>query len=60
MASGTLAPLYAYQYELGNEFPVRLENSHVVDKQKQVMVSILTHDVSEREINFSYKTREDT
>ena len=60
LASGTLAPLYAYQYEMGQDFPVRLENDHVVDKQKQVMVGILTHDIAEKEVNFSYKSREDS
>lgn len=58
-ASGTLAPLHAYASELAQEFPVRLENDHVIDKHKQVMVSILTHDINQKELNFSYKSRED-
>jgi regulator of telomere elongation helicase 1 len=33
-ASGTLAPMHAYASELGQEFPVRLENDHVIDKRK--------------------------
>ena len=40
-------------------FPVRVENDHVIDKNKQVMVALLTSDVDGRRINFSYKTRED-
>jgi len=44
---------------MDQEFPIRLENDHVIDKEKQVMVAVLTHDLMRREINFSYKSRED-
>ena len=59
LASGTLAPLNSYASEMETTFPVRFENDHVIDKEKQVMVALLTHDHDSRPINFSYKTRED-
>lgn len=40
-ASGTLAPMHAYASELNESFPVRLENDHVIDKKKQVMLCVL-------------------
>jgi regulator of telomere elongation helicase 1 len=40
------------------EFPIRLENAHVI-KPEQVMCAVLTHDSTGKEINFSYKQRED-
>ena len=58
-ASGTLSPLNSYASEMETCFPVRVENDHVIDKNKQVMVALLTKDVDGRAINFSYKTRED-
>lgn len=33
-ASGTLAPLNSYASEMETVFPVRVENDHVIDKNK--------------------------
>lgn len=57
--SGTLAPMHAYQSELQQEFPVRLENDHVIDKKKQVTLAVLTKDHQGNPLNFSYKSRDD-
>jgi Rad3-related DNA helicase len=59
-ASGTLAPLNSYACEMETSFPIRVENDHVIDKNKQVMVGLLTKDIDQRPMNFSYKTREDS
>ena len=34
VVSGTLAPMHAYASELDQEFPIRLENDHVINKKK--------------------------
>lgn len=58
--SGTLAPLNTYANELDTPFPVKLENDHVIDKNThQVMVGILTHDVNEQKLSFTFDKRED-
>ena len=41
------------------EFPIQIENDHVVDKSLQVLVGVLPNDHNARPINFSYKARED-
>ena len=47
-ASGTLAPLNTYEAELGTQFPIKLENDHVIDKtSNQVMIGILKKDIDE-------------
>jgi Rad3-related DNA helicase len=43
-ASGTLAPLNSYASEMETDFPVQIENDHVVDKTKQVLVGVLPSD----------------
>eukprot|EP00347_Sterkiella_histriomuscorum_P016981 403351116 len=58
-SSGTLAPLHTYESELETTFPIKLENDHVIDKDSQVMVSILTHDIDNKQIQFSFEKRED-
>ena len=40
------------------EFQVKIENKHVI-KKEQAMISVITHGMSGRELNFSHKFRED-
>ena len=36
LTSGTLAPLKSFESELTLEFPIKLENGHVIDTKAQV------------------------
>jgi regulator of telomere elongation helicase 1 len=56
IASGTLSPLETTIKELGIEFPVRLENSHVIDAN-QVWVGVVGTGVTGKKLNSSYATR---
>ena len=56
--SGTLAPLNTYASELDTIFPVKLENEHVIDKER-VLVGIVTSDLDNKKLTFSYDKRED-
>jgi regulator of telomere elongation helicase 1 len=59
-ASGTLAPLSTYAAELETTFPVQLENDHVIGKNSnQVMVGILTTDIEEQKLSFTFGNREE-
>lgn len=54
--SGTLSPLETTIKELGIEFPVRLENSHVIDAN-QVWVGVVGTGVTGKRLNSSYNFR---
>lgn len=59
--SGTLAPLNTYASELETIFPVKLENDHVIPKDNnQVMVGIMTTDLANQKISFSFDKRDDS
>lgn len=58
LTSGTLSPLQSFKQELLVEFPITIENKHVV-RPEQANISILTHGVRGTELNFSHKYRED-
>lgn len=58
LTSGTLSPLSSFANELRTEFPVRLENPHVIDKS-QVWVGVVTKGPQGTALNSSYKTRRD-
>eukprot|EP00889_Picochlorum_renovo_P005649 jgi/Picre1/32679/NNA_008025.t1 len=59
LTSGTLSPMGSFAQELGIEFPVRLENPHVID-QSQVWVGVVSKGPQGTVLNSSYKTRNDT
>ncbi|KAG6973499.1 hypothetical protein JG688_00003507 [Phytophthora aleatoria] len=56
LTSGTLSPLDTTVKELGIEFPVRLENNHVVDAD-QVWVGVVGTGVTGKKLNSSYNFR---
>ena len=58
LTSGTLSPMGSFAQELGIEFPVRLENPHVID-QSQVWVGVVSKGPQGTVLNSSYKTRSD-
>ncbi|XP_078428073.1 RAD3-like DNA-binding helicase protein isoform X2 [Wolffia australiana] len=57
MTSGTLSPLDSFAGEMGIEFPVRLENPHVVS-QNQVWVGVISRGPSGFSFNSSYRNRD--
>ncbi|KAG7379812.1 hypothetical protein PHYPSEUDO_008108 [Phytophthora pseudosyringae] len=56
LTSGTLSPLDTTVKELGIDFPVRLENNHVVDSD-QVWVGVVGTGVTGKRLNSSYNFR---
>lgn len=58
LTSGTLSPLSSFANELRTDFPVRLENPHVIDKS-QVWVGVVSKGPQGAALNSSYKTRND-
>ncbi|CEG49566.1 regulator of telomere elongation helicase 1-like isoform x2 [Plasmopara halstedii] len=56
LTSGTLSPLDTTVKELGIDFPVRLENSHVIDAS-QVWVGVVGTGVTGKRLNSSYNFR---
>jgi Rad3-related DNA helicase len=57
LTSGTLAPLDSFAAELQLPFPVRLENTHVI-QQHQLLLDVVTHGPSGVELNSSYEARD--
>ena len=58
LTSGTLSPMASFVNELRTDFPIRLENPHVIDK-KQVWVGVVPKGPTGAVLNSSYKTRSD-
>ncbi|XP_078491540.1 regulator of telomere elongation helicase 1 isoform X1 [Ciona intestinalis] len=58
LTSGTLSPLESFTSELQIDFPITLENDHVIDKH-QVFVITLTHGKKGGLLNSTFKTRKD-
>ncbi|XP_041483809.1 regulator of telomere elongation helicase 1-like isoform X1 [Lytechinus variegatus] len=56
LTSGTLAPLNSFKSELKIDFPVQLENPHVIDKH-QMVVGVMTKGPDGTTLNSSYQTR---
>ncbi|EGD73796.1 hypothetical protein PTSG_05489 [Salpingoeca rosetta] len=56
LTSGTLSPLDTFAAELMVDFPIRLENPHIISK-KQVWAGVLTCGPRGHELNASYTTR---
>uniref|UniRef100_A0A0D9V2H2 Helicase ATP-binding domain-containing protein n=1 Tax=Leersia perrieri TaxID=77586 RepID=A0A0D9V2H2_9ORYZ len=57
LTSGTLSPLDSLAMELNLEFPVRLENPHVIASD-QIWVGVVPVGPSGHPLNSSYRTRE--
>ena len=57
ITSGTLSPLPSFSLELGLNFPVQLENNHVIQSD-QVHVRVLGKGVSGKELSSKYQRRE--
>lgn len=59
LASGTLAPMDSFASELGMQFDVRLETSHVIDTSKQLWAGVVPFDSTGNVVfNWSYKNTE--
>ncbi|CAA7409948.1 unnamed protein product [Spirodela intermedia] len=57
MTSGTLSPLDSFALEMSLEFPIRLENPHVVSRS-QVWVGVVSRGPSGFSFNSSYRNRD--
>ena len=53
ITSGTLSPIEGIESELKCSFPIKLENTHVVDKA-QISFSLLTNSFRRREIEYRF------
>ncbi|KAL7540470.1 hypothetical protein ACHAXR_010584 [Thalassiosira sp. AJA248-18] len=58
ITSGTLSPLPSFSMELGLDFPVQLENDHVIQSD-QVFVRVVGKGVSGKELSSKYGRRDD-
>ncbi|CAI2371405.1 unnamed protein product [Moneuplotes crassus] len=58
LTSGTLSPMDSFAVELQSEFPIQLENSHVI-KPKQVCMGVLPRGINGNEFTFTYTRRDD-
>uniref|UniRef100_UPI00358EF1C3 regulator of telomere elongation helicase 1-like isoform X3 n=1 Tax=Myxine glutinosa TaxID=7769 RepID=UPI00358EF1C3 len=56
LTSGTLTPLSSFTTELQINFPVQLENPHVID-QHQVWAGVVMRGPDNEQLNSSYQTR---
>ena len=57
LASGTLSPMESFASELALDFPVRLENPHVI-KRNQVWGGVVTHGPNNGVLNSSFRFRD--
>nr|XP_039264154.1 regulator of telomere elongation helicase 1-like [Styela clava] len=58
LTSGTLSPIESFTCELQVDFPITLQNTHVIDNH-QVFVASLTKGLTGRRLESTYKTRGD-
>ncbi|XP_071807478.1 regulator of telomere elongation helicase 1-like [Asterias amurensis] len=56
LTSGTLSPLNSFKSELQIDFPIQLENPHVIGKH-QMTVAVMTKGPDNTVLNSSYQTR---
>ncbi|XP_071964337.1 regulator of telomere elongation helicase 1-like isoform X2 [Antedon mediterranea] len=56
LTSGTLSPLNSFKSEMQIDFPIQLENPHVIEKH-QMKVAVVTKGADGTELNSSYRTR---
>ena len=48
---GTLKPMETFQAELDTDFPIRLQNDHVIDANKQINFQVI-HKKKQADFNF--------
>jgi len=58
ITSGTLSPLPSFSMELGLNFPIQLENDHVIQSD-QIFVRVVGKGVSGKELSSKYGRRDD-
>jgi regulator of telomere elongation helicase 1 len=58
LTSGTLSPLDSFARELGQSFPLRLENCHVADAD-QVFVGVVGRGVGQQPFQFTFANQKD-
>lgn len=58
LASGTLSPLTSFAHELQLPFGYQLENTHVINPDRQLFVSVLRAGPTDVPLNSSYNQRE--
>ena len=42
LIGGTLKPMETFQAELDTDFPIRLQNDHVIDANKQINFQVIS------------------
>lgn len=58
LTSGTLSPIQSFTSELQVDFPISLQNTHVIDNH-QVFVAIIKKTLTHRMLTSTYRTRND-
>jgi hypothetical protein len=59
LTSGTLTPFSSYESELRLKFDIKLENSHIINPQQQLLAGVLKRGPSGKVLNCSYNNRGD-
>lgn len=58
MTSGTLSPMASFKDDLKVPFRIELENNHVINSEKQVLVNAISTGPNGKQLNSSYNNRE--
>ncbi|GLE00638.1 hypothetical protein PINS_up009395 [Pythium insidiosum] len=59
LTSGTLSPMDSFAGELGTEFPIRLEASHVVDMRRQVFIGAVMNGPGGVDLSCVYRNQQE-
>ncbi|CEG39082.1 hypothetical protein L917_18991 [Plasmopara halstedii] len=59
LTSGTLSPMDSFAGELGTDFPIRLEASHVVNMRKQVFIGAIMRGPGNIDLKSTYTNQQD-
>lgn len=57
LTSGTLKPMDSFQAELSTDFPVRLQNEHVVDAAKQINYQVISRGPDGQDLIATFQSR---
>ena len=60
LTSGTLKPMDSFQAELDADFPIRLQNDHVIDAKKQINYQIINQGPDGQELISTFQSRSNT
>lgn len=60
LTSGTLKPMDSFQAELGTDFPIRLQNDHVIDPKKQICYHVINKGPDGQELISTFQSRSNT